>query len=125
MAPSSSRNSNGHGQSAVAIAFEVIAGVVGLVVVLALARFLYAYKRTPPLDRVSVYVNRHNLEREMEEMERDRMATFARALESFRWRPPPPPYQHAPAYETVVNPEGDGSIDWGRPTEPSLSQRPP
>ena len=98
---------------------------MGLVIVLALARCLYAYKRAPPRDRISALVQRHNLEREMEELERDRMATLARALESFRWRPPPPPYQHAPAYETVVNPEGDGSIDWGRPAEPSLTHHPP
>ncbi|PIL37326.1 hypothetical protein GSI_01019 [Ganoderma sinense ZZ0214-1] len=120
--PSSTRSS-AHGQPVVAIVFEVLAGAAGLFIVLALARCLYSYKRTPARDRIGALLNRHRLEREMEEMERDRMARISRALEPYRWRPPPPPYQHAPEYDSVVN--TDSSIDWGRPTQPVPSHSPP
>ena len=113
--------SSAHGQPVVAIVFEVLAGAAGLFIVLALARCLYSYKRTPARDRIGALLNRHRLEREMEELERDRMARISRALEPYRWRPPPPPYQHAPAYDSVA----DSSIDWGRPTQPVPSHSPP
>lgn len=120
--PSSTRSS-AHGQPVVAIVFEVLAGAAGLFIVLALARCLYSYKRTPSRDRIGALLNRHRLEREMEDLEqRDRMARISRALEPYRWRPPPPPYQHAPAYDSVVN--ADSSIDWGRPTQPVPSHSP-
>ena len=116
-----------HGQSAVAIVFEVLAGALALVIVAALARCWYSYRRTPSRDRIGALLSRHQLEREMEEQQRDRMERISRAMEAYRWRPPPPPYQHAPAYETVVATDSaDGSIDWGRPSFPLASHsRPP
>ncbi|KAI0720314.1 hypothetical protein C8T65DRAFT_801840 [Cerioporus squamosus] len=123
----SSHSSSPHGQSVVAIVFEVLAGALGLFVLLALTRCWYSYHRVPPPDRIGALLSRHQLEREMEEQQRDRMERVSRAMEAYRWRPPPPPYQHAPAYDTVVATDSaDGSIDWGRPTFPSASHsRPP
>ncbi|KAI0722741.1 hypothetical protein C8Q76DRAFT_720071 [Earliella scabrosa] len=120
--PDSSSSTRSHGQSAVAIVFEVIGGAVGLLVLLALGRCYYSYRRTPPRDRISALLSRHQLEREMQEQARDRMARFSQAVETYRWRPPPPPYQHAPAYEEVA--ESDGSIDWGRPSVPPTTHPP-
>ncbi|RPD66972.1 hypothetical protein L226DRAFT_608239 [Lentinus tigrinus ALCF2SS1-7] len=111
-----------HGQSAVAIVFEVLGGAVVLLIVLAIARCWYSYRRTPPRDRIGALLSRHQLEREMEEQQRDRMERINRAMEPYRWRPPPPPYQPAPAYDAVVATDSpEGSIDWGRPSFPSAS----
>ncbi|RDX53900.1 hypothetical protein OH76DRAFT_1399057 [Lentinus brumalis] len=114
-------SSSSHGQSAVAIVFEVLAGALGLFVLLALGRCWYSYRRVPPPDRIGALLSRHQLEREMEEQQRDRMERVSRAMEAYRWRPPPPPYQPAPAYETVAATDSDGSVDWGRPSFPSAS----
>ena len=103
------------GQSTVALVFEILAGAAGLFIALAVARCVHAYRRAPPRDRIGALVDRHAIQREIEELERGRMERLARALEPYRWRAPPPPYQHAPAYDAIV--ASDGSVDWGRPPE--------
>ena len=110
------------GQSTSSIVLEVLAGIVAAVVLFLVGRCYYSYRRTPARDRIGALLNRHRLEREMEEMERDRMERFSRALDSRRWRPPPPPYQHAPEYESVIT--SDDSIDWGRPSLPPTTHPP-
>ncbi|CDO73743.1 hypothetical protein BN946_scf185015.g71 [Trametes cinnabarina] len=90
------------GQPPIAIAFEVLGGVIALLVLLGLLRCFIVWRRTPPRDRIAALVSRHQLEREMEEQERERIERLSRALEARRWRPPPPPYQPAPQYEEVV-----------------------
>ncbi|KAI0375851.1 hypothetical protein BV20DRAFT_19295 [Pilatotrama ljubarskyi] len=90
------------GQPPIAIAFEVLGGVIALGILVGLARCYIVWRRTPPRDRIAALVHRHQLEREMEEQERERIARLSRALEARRWRPPPPPYQPAPDYEAVV-----------------------
>ncbi|KAH9850774.1 hypothetical protein C2E23DRAFT_299190 [Lenzites betulinus] len=90
------------GQPPVAIAFEVLGGVVVLLVLAGLVRCFVVWRRTPPRDRIEALMSRHRLEREMEEMERERMERLNRALEARRWHPPPPPYQPAPEYDAVV-----------------------
>ncbi|KAI0677352.1 hypothetical protein C8Q78DRAFT_85597 [Trametes maxima] len=97
------------GQPPIAIAFEVLGGVIGLAILAGLARCYIVWRRTPPRDRIAALVSRHQLEREMEEMERERMERLNQALEARRWRPPPPPYQQAPEYEAVVNTEPPAS----------------
>ncbi|KAI9000831.1 hypothetical protein BD414DRAFT_532652 [Trametes punicea] len=103
--PPASSPSRDKGQPPVAIAFEVLAGVIALLILLGIARCYIVWRRTPARDRVAAFVDRHQLEREMEEMERERLARLSRALEARRWRPPPPPYQPAPAYDEVVRSE--------------------
>ena len=90
-------------QPVVAIVFEVIAGLVALFILLSLARCLYSWRKTPSRDRIAVLVNRHQLEREMAELEREQLERRRR-----QWRqqhsilvPPPPPYQRAPSYESL------------------------
>ncbi|OSD04648.1 hypothetical protein PYCCODRAFT_1424028 [Trametes coccinea BRFM310] len=92
-------------QPPIAIAFEVLGGIIALLVLLGLARCFIVWRRTPARDRIAALVDRHQLEREMEEQERERMERLSRALEARRWRPPPPPYQPAPEYEEVVRSE--------------------
>lgn len=111
-----------HGQSPVAIVFEVLGAALALFLLFALARCFYSYRRTPPRDRIGAFMSRHQLEREIEEMERDRLQRFAQVVEHYRWHPPPPPYQPAPAYEEVTT--SDGSIDWGRPSFPAATHPP-
>lgn len=91
------------GQPPIAIAFEVIGGVVALIVLVGLARCYIVWRRTPPRDRIAALMSRHRLEREMEEMERERMERLSQALEARRWRPPPPPYQPPPPDYEAVN----------------------
>ncbi|KAI0832618.1 hypothetical protein BC628DRAFT_1414897 [Trametes gibbosa] len=100
------------GQPPVAIAFEVLGGIILLLVLVGIARCYIVWRRTPPRDRIAALMNRHRLEREMEEMERERMERLSRALEARRWHPPPPPYQPAPEYDAVVqSPEEDRVVD--------------
>ncbi|KAI0638371.1 hypothetical protein C8Q77DRAFT_1154027 [Trametes polyzona] len=93
------------GQPPIAIAFEVLGGVVALAIFVGIARCYIVWRRTPPRDRIAALMSRHQLEREMAEMEQERMERLNQALEARRWRPPPPPYQPAPDYDTVVRPE--------------------
>ncbi|KAI0774459.1 hypothetical protein C8Q74DRAFT_836717 [Fomes fomentarius] len=111
-----------HGQSTVAIVFEVVGAALAFFILFALARCFYSYRRTPPRDRIGAFMSRHQLEREIEELERNRLQRFAEVVDHYRWHPPPPPYQPAPAYEEVTT--SDGSIDWGRPSFPAATHPP-
>jgi len=85
-------------QSPIAIVFEVLGGLVGFVLVLGFIRCLYSYKKTPDRDRIAAFVNRHQLEREMEELERNN----AFHQHSYQFNPPPPPYfPKPPSYEDM------------------------
>jgi hypothetical protein len=75
-----------------AIFFEVFGGLVGFVLILGLTRCLYNYSKTPPRDRISAVVNRHQLQREMEELERNPLALRRASLRE----PAPPPYVPKP-----------------------------
>ncbi|KAI0772114.1 hypothetical protein BD413DRAFT_475205, partial [Trametes elegans] len=101
--------SGNKGQSPVALAFEILGGVVGLFILLGLARCYFVWRRTPAPDRVAGLISRHQLEREMGEMEQERIERLNQALAARRWQPPPPPYQPAPAYDTVVPPDSPTS----------------
>ncbi|KAJ3487978.1 hypothetical protein NLI96_g3153 [Meripilus lineatus] len=89
-------------QPVVAIVFEVIAGVAGIFILISISRCIYSWKRTPSRDRIAGLLSRHQLDREMAELEREQMERRRR-----QWRrnsvqgPPPPPYQRAPSYETL------------------------
>ncbi|KAI9068543.1 hypothetical protein FKP32DRAFT_142313 [Trametes sanguinea] len=104
-APISTPAQANKGQPPIAIAFEVLGGIIALLVLIGVARCYIVWRRTPARDRIAAVVDRHQLEREMQERERERMQRLSRALESRLWRPPPPPYQPAPDYEEVVRSE--------------------
>jgi len=100
-----------HHQPPVAIAFEVIAGFALLSLILCCGRCMYKYRRMPARDRISAILDRHRLERELEEMEE----AHPYARRTSLTRPPPPAYQHAPAYEGV-------SEDGQTPTTETLTR---
>ncbi|KAI0353028.1 hypothetical protein OH77DRAFT_653396 [Trametes cingulata] len=70
-----------NGQPPIAIAFEVLGGIIALGILAGLARCYIVWRRTPPRDRIAALVHRHQLEREMEEQERERLERLSRALE--------------------------------------------
>jgi hypothetical protein len=77
-----------HHQRPITIAFAVFGGIVGLAFTCSFLRCLYSYKKTPARDRIASLVHRHQLHREMEELQRS-----ARPLRrSSLYRPAPPPY---------------------------------
>lgn len=93
-----------HGQPVVAIVFECFAGVLGLFLLAGLTRCAYKYKRAPARDRIAALISRHQLEREMAQIERSDLQRRTRPRASMAG-PPPPPYQPAPTYDSVVPPE--------------------
>jgi len=99
-----SSSPHSHHQPAVAIVFEALAGVVGLIVVLVLGKCCYSWRKTPRQDRIAALMNRHALDREMAELERAQLQQRLRARQVERV--PPPPYIPAPpAYDDITEPE--------------------
>jgi hypothetical protein len=89
-------------QSPIAIVFEVLGGLAGFAFVLGFIRCLHSYRKTPNRDRVAAFVNRHRLEREMEELEQNNAFHH-----SYRFNPPPPPYFPKPPSYEGMNPFSD------------------
>ncbi|KAJ7490286.1 hypothetical protein B0H11DRAFT_1018728 [Mycena galericulata] len=85
-----------HPQSVVAIVFEVLGALAGFLLLLSLLRCLYSYKRTPRRDRIAAVLHRHQLQREMEELERNPPVRRHSI-------PPPPPYLAPPVYPEDEN----------------------
>ncbi|KAJ7129379.1 hypothetical protein C8R44DRAFT_872654 [Mycena epipterygia] len=79
------------GQSVAALVFEILGGLAGCLLVLSLLRCVYSYNRTPNRDRITAILHRHQLQREMEELERN-PPDPRRSVE------PPPPYLAPPTY---------------------------
>ena len=92
-------NSHSHGssQSIAAILFETLGGLLGLCFVLGFGRCAYKYHRTPPRDRISALLDRHQLERELAELEAQEAMDDRRSSIVA----PPPPYERAPSYEQL------------------------
>jgi hypothetical protein len=108
----SSKFSHGHlSHSLVTIIFAVLGGVVGFGFFLCLIRFLHNYSKTPPPDRITGVVNRYQLQRELEELERN-------PLRRASLREPPPPYFPRPpsysarpsSYAEIVTVTGSPSV---------------
>ena len=77
-------------QTPIFIFFEVLSGLTGLVLCLGLLRCCNSYRRTPPRDRISDIVQRHQLQVEMEELRR------RTPLVAFFFQEPAPPYLPRP-----------------------------
>ncbi|KAI0335659.1 hypothetical protein GY45DRAFT_1240269 [Cubamyces sp. BRFM 1775] len=103
-------SSTDKGQPPAAIAFEILGGIIALLVVVGLARCYISYLRAPRRDRIASVVDRHQLEREMAERQHEELEGLRRVLEARRWHPPPPPYQRAPDYEEVVRSDSPTSL---------------
>lgn len=92
-----------HPPSTGAIIGAVLGGLAGVAVLLSLARCIYTYQQQPKRDRIAEVVERHRIQREMEELAHEE---FSRT----EGRPPSPPplplYQDSrlPAYEPATRP---------------------
>jgi len=89
-----------HTQSTSVLVFEIIGALAGVAFVLGVLRCVWSYKRTPAADRIAAVLHRHQLQREMEELERNPPERHQSLRE-----PPPPPYLRPPSYDG----EGDES----------------
>nr|GAT53623.1 predicted protein [Mycena chlorophos] len=84
-----------HHESLAALVFEIIGILAALVVAFSVIRCFIIYKRTPQRDRILNILHRHQLQREMEELERNPPMPWQRPSID----PPPPPYLRPPDYE--------------------------
>ncbi|KAF7352529.1 hypothetical protein MVEN_01217900 [Mycena venus] len=82
-----------HHQSEATLVFEILGALAGVIFFLSVVRCIYSYNRTPSHDRITSILHRHQLQREMEELERN-PPDHRRSLVE----PPPPPYIAPPAY---------------------------
>ena len=90
-----SQDSQQSGQKPIFIVFEVLGGLLALGLLLGLGRCCYQYRKAPKRDRIAEVLNRHNLQRELEELERN-----PQILRRLSLRDPAPPYYPAPpSYE--------------------------
>ncbi|KAH8094833.1 hypothetical protein BXZ70DRAFT_338793 [Cristinia sonorae] len=84
------------------IIFACVAGLTVLLTFLALLRSYCAWRSTPSRDRIAGYLERRQLDEEMAHIEQQDIARRMRQV----WensKPPPPPYELAPSYESVVS----------------------
>ncbi|TCD69236.1 hypothetical protein EIP91_008339 [Steccherinum ochraceum] len=88
----------------VGLVFACLGGIAATLILFAMARCFYIWRRTPSRDRIAGLLQRHHLDREMEEREREDLTRRMREQAAPRWKPPPPPYQNAPAYDSVAQP---------------------
>ncbi|KAJ7368615.1 hypothetical protein DFH08DRAFT_947511 [Mycena albidolilacea] len=89
-APSHFHPKSQHHQSEATLVFEILGALAGVVFILSVIRCIYSYNRTPSRDRITAILHRHQLQREMEELERhppDRRHSLVE---------PPPPYVAPP-----------------------------
>jgi hypothetical protein len=92
----------------VATVLEAIGSAIALGFLIALFRCAYRYKSPPKRDHVAEDIERRNLRREMEELERNRL--FARLHEPVPLYSPQPP-SYAEAVGREVQMEHDFSRD--------------
>ncbi|KAF4619301.1 hypothetical protein D9613_005164 [Agrocybe pediades] len=118
------------GQKPIAIAFEVLAGLVGVAILIALLRCCYNYRRTPGRDRIAEILHRHQLQRELEEIERNPAVLRRPSLRE----PAPPYFPRPPSYDDLIpSPLSRGTAPsrteyaplatYSPPPSPPMSQR--
>ncbi|KAF8812312.1 hypothetical protein BYT27DRAFT_7132765 [Phlegmacium glaucopus] len=87
------------GQKPIFIVFEVLGGLVASILLLGLLRCCYQYNKAPKRDRIAEVLNRHHLQRELEELERNPHILRRPSL-----REPAPPYFPAPpSYDIITS----------------------
>jgi len=82
-----------HSQSGWIIALEVVAGLVGLALLIALLRCFRSYRKTPRPQ----HTHQESIQEIRQELRAGRLARI------FRMQPPPPPYEPAPDYESATS----------------------
>ncbi|KAF8913773.1 hypothetical protein CPB84DRAFT_1757496 [Gymnopilus junonius] len=96
--PSHSQQST---QKPISIAFEVLGGLFASLIIIGLIRCCYNYKKTPGRDRIADILHRHNLQRELEELERNPAVLRRPSLRE----PAPPYFPRPPSYEDMNPPQ--------------------
>ncbi|PPQ65569.1 hypothetical protein CVT26_000518 [Gymnopilus dilepis] len=88
-------------QKPISIAFEVLGGLFGSLILVGLVRCCYNYRKTPSRDRIADILQRHNLQRELEELERNPAVLRRPSLRE----PAPPYFPRPPSYEDFNPPQ--------------------
>ncbi|SJL02056.1 uncharacterized protein ARMOST_05380 [Armillaria ostoyae] len=101
--PSSTNGSDNH-QRPIAMFLEILGGIIALAIVLSLLRCIISYKRTPRRDRIAAIIHRHQLYREMDDLEYRMSPSFISKRSSLKEPPPPPYFPRPPAYDLQVTP---------------------
>ncbi|KAJ6628917.1 hypothetical protein B0H10DRAFT_104509 [Mycena sp. CBHHK59/15] len=86
-----------HRQTTAAIVLEILGALAGCLLLISFMRCVYSYNRTPNRDRITAVLHRHQLQREMEELERNPPDRRGSLVE------PPPPYLAPPSYPDNEN----------------------
>jgi len=112
-------------QTPIIIFFEVLGGIALLVVIVSFIRCFYVYKSTPKQDRIAAILQRHQLQRELEDIERNtqvsrRHGRFPSILEPAPPYVPPPPSYDGHGHTVRGNYEGLASTS--PPSSPPMSQ---
>ena len=120
--PPPSRHS---GQEPIFVAFEVVGGLLALGFLLCFGRCCYQYRKAPKRDRIAEVLNRHHLQRELEELGRN-----PQILRRLSLHEPAPPYgPDPPSYEVTPPPIITGTnytdmatrnLPSGSPPQPSI-----
>ncbi|KAJ7180393.1 hypothetical protein C8R43DRAFT_972893 [Mycena crocata] len=92
-APSNFHPRPPHHQSIASLVLIILGALAGIIFFLSVVRCIYSYNRTPQRDRISSILHRHQLQREMEELERNPPDLRRGSLVD-----PPPPYLAPPSY---------------------------
>lgn len=116
--PRTHHDRNRTGQTPILIFFEVLSGLAGLVLCLGLLRCCNSYRRTPPRDRISDIVQRHQLQVEIEELRR----RPPRPVMAFLLQEPAPPYLPRPP--SYMEAPAHGLPSLAAPPPPSLDYTP-
>ncbi|PPQ77348.1 hypothetical protein CVT25_010930 [Psilocybe cyanescens] len=116
------------GHKPILIAVEVIGGLVIAGVLLSLIRCYYIYKKTPHRDRIADILQRHHLQRELDELERNPGILRRPSLRE----PAPPYFPRPPSYDdmnpghprTLASRTGYSAVvTHSPPASPPMSQR--
>jgi len=117
-------------QKPIYIAFEVLGGILATGMLFGFLRCCYNYRKTPRRDRIADILHRHNLQRELEELERNPVAL----RRPFLREPAPPYFPRPPSYEQmnsipqgIAPPQVDYSVlpTYTPPPSPPMLQRIP
>jgi len=108
-------------QKPVIIFLEVLGGTFAFLLLIGILRCIISYRNTPNRDRIAAYIHRHQLQREMEEMEQAPPRHRSSLAE-----PPPPPYIPRPpayGYDDVSTPLNT-AYDLSSPPSPTAARHP-
>ncbi|KAK0468422.1 uncharacterized protein EV420DRAFT_1504356 [Desarmillaria tabescens] len=83
---------------------EILGGIIAIAIVLSLIRCIISYRRTPKRDRIAAIIHRHQLHREMDDLEYRMSPFYNGKRSSLKELPPPPYFPRPPAYELEDTP---------------------